>query len=248
MKKSPTTFVFLLLISFCVAQDELGLRTSNFSGTNGILLNPSSSASMPYRWDINIISAGAFAYNRYAYVENSSILSILKNKDNIAEHPSLSDNDATVTSTNGLYYNFFDASKKINNSVNAFVTLPSFVVRKEDKAFGFFLNSRVQFSTNRIDEDLDYFAIKNWELGQRIEIDKIKTTGAAWTEVGLHYSQNITNTRNGKLDMGINFKYLLGSDAFFIKSTDKVSITNLSDTIGFSNSAVKYGVASSLTD
>jgi len=63
----------LLLIAFLVstlasqAQEMWGINNSNFSGTMGIYLNPSTIVSAPYKNDLLILGADVFLQNNYFY-------------------------------------------------------------------------------------------------------------------------------------------------------------------------------------
>jgi hypothetical protein len=130
--------------------------------------------------------------------------------------------------------------------VNAFVTLPSFVFQKNGKSFGLILNARTAFSANRIDPDLDYFSLANWDFAESKNIAKIKTAGMAWGEAGLHYGQSLVETPKGQLNIGGTLKYLAGMDAYFVKSAKLSDVVKYSDSILVSNSAVTYGIATGL--
>lgn len=62
------TVAFLITLFYLTglkAQEHLGLQMSNFSGTNGIYLNPSSIASTGYWFHINFWTRGVGFYNDY---------------------------------------------------------------------------------------------------------------------------------------------------------------------------------------
>jgi len=77
-------FLFCLLfftLSFTKlsSQEQLGLRLDNYSGVNGIVLNPAANLTSPFRFDINLISAGVFADNNYGHIRNTNLFHFIKN-------------------------------------------------------------------------------------------------------------------------------------------------------------------------
>lgn len=229
------------------AQDELGLRSSNYSGVNRLTLNPAAMVGSPTKWSFNIVGAGVFVNTKYLYLENTNGINALKRTSDIQLSPSLNDGES---STNGdaLYLNFYDANKRMGTSLNTFKALPSFVFQKNQKSFGVIFNARAAVSANRVDPDLDYFSVANWENGTIKNIDKLKTAGASWGEVGLHYGQILSSSKHSQLSIGGTVKYLLGTDAYFVKSTALSDITKFTDSVLLSNSEVSYGIATGLND
>lgn len=235
-------------LGICVnAQDELGLRSSNYSGVNRLALNPAAMVGSPTKWSFNIVGAGMFVNTKYMYLENTNGINALKNAGNIQLSPSLNEGE-TASDENALYLNFYDANKRIGTSLNTFAALPSFVLQKNKKSFGLIFNARAAVSANRIDPDLDYFSVSNWENGSIKSISKTKTAGASWGEVGLHYGQILSSSQKRQLTIGGTVKYLLGTDAYFVKSTALADVTKFSDSVLVSNSEVTYGIATGLND
>ena len=50
-----------------------GIAHSNFAGNMGIEMNPASIATMPYRFEFNILSGDVFFQNYYIYFPASDI-------------------------------------------------------------------------------------------------------------------------------------------------------------------------------
>src|SRR5689334_24099039 len=55
------------------AQQNLGIRNSNYAGIQGALLNPSSLAGNKLDWDVNVISAGEVFQNNFLFAPKSSL-------------------------------------------------------------------------------------------------------------------------------------------------------------------------------
>ncbi|MGE5424539.1 MAG: hypothetical protein ACM3N9_04195, partial [Syntrophothermus sp.] len=75
MKRYPNTFLAPLLLLFFTffsehlnGQDMLGTTLGNYSGVNGLQLNPSLMHSSKTYLDINILSGDVFLENNYLYM------------------------------------------------------------------------------------------------------------------------------------------------------------------------------------
>ena len=69
----------ILLLVACVscttislAQERLGLANSNYAGTTGMPLNPSSMVDSKAWLDINLVGVDAFAWNNFVYLSIST--------------------------------------------------------------------------------------------------------------------------------------------------------------------------------
>ncbi|HMC86941.1 MAG TPA: hypothetical protein VKI61_15545, partial [Chitinophagaceae bacterium] len=72
--KKMVLFFACLQASVCVfAQQNIGIRNSNYAGIQGALLNPSSIADSKLKWDVNVISAGEVFDNTFLYAPKKSL-------------------------------------------------------------------------------------------------------------------------------------------------------------------------------
>src|SRR6267154_4048990 len=70
-----TMFVMLYLHG-CIAlsaQQNLGIRNSNYAGIQGALLNPASIAGSKLKWDVNILSGDVVFDNTFLYAPKKSL-------------------------------------------------------------------------------------------------------------------------------------------------------------------------------
>src|SRR5450755_2781068 len=69
--------IFLLVCTHCClrlfAQQDLGIRNSNYAGIQGALLNPSSIADSKLKWDVNVWSVGEVFDNSFLYAPKNSL-------------------------------------------------------------------------------------------------------------------------------------------------------------------------------
>ena len=244
MKKMLFAIVFLVVQS-ATAQIQQGLRSSNYSGINGIQLNPSSFQPSPLHWDLNLISGGFFFENEYAYIENSNFLKLATHNGPILFRSQSAESQDIADDPNALYYNFFDATNSISNSLNAFVSLPSLSFRVNNLSFGIFLNLRSSFAANKLDEDLDYFSLDRWQEGEMKSINPVQIAGMLWSEIGFNAGFKVNESRRSRLYGGVNIKYLMGYEGFYINSPNKSQVNEISDTLLVTGGPYEYGIASS---
>lgn len=72
--------LFMLFCQLFSAQENYGSLNSNYMPTNSVMINPSSMLDVKTRFDINVVSAGAFLMNNIVYLENTSLRSYLAEK------------------------------------------------------------------------------------------------------------------------------------------------------------------------
>src|SRR5690554_918927 len=73
----PTILTLLLCISFCyntLSQTMMGISSSNYAGTNGVIANPSYVADTRHGFYFNLFSVNAYVTNNYYTWDGSSSL------------------------------------------------------------------------------------------------------------------------------------------------------------------------------
>ena len=122
---------YIFLDSPIKAQEKLGLRTDNYSGIHGILLNPCHNVSSLFRQDLNLTSVGASAQTNYSFVKNTNVFCTIQNSKNLTLEQDVKNSNSNksghlVTNFNGnkklKYISFLDNPMtssfivKLNNS------------------------------------------------------------------------------------------------------------------------------------
>src|SRR5882724_5108459 len=70
------TMVVVLYLHGCIAlsaQQNLGIRNSNYAGIQGALLNPASIAGSKLEWDVNVLSGDVVFANTFLYAPKSAV-------------------------------------------------------------------------------------------------------------------------------------------------------------------------------
>ena len=202
------------------AQNQLGLHQGNFSGATGLTKNPASFQLSTMAWDFVLVSGGAFVENEYAYIRNATIPEVLFSNYDLVQA-----GEGTNLNTGALEYDFFDANKPMDNSVNAFAGYPSFVGRiNRTLSVGLFSKTRVAFAGNQIDPFWSYPKLDQWPYGETRVADPIWVGAMAWSEIGINVAKGLKVGGN-PLAVGLNAKYLVGHESVYGFVPNKTEVT-----------------------
>lgn len=236
----------LSLISF--AQEQLGLRTENYSGINSVLLNPANNLTTPFQWDLNLVAGGQFIDNNFGGFRNTSLGKLLNAREDqvflATDYPS------DQQFPNGaIIFDFEETGKNKFASITTQIMGPSFMLNFEKHSFGVFTNFRAAIGGQKIPAVLGYYDYKQILPNNDYNIFKSQIAGMAWSEVGFNYLFK-TETTNGQIGIGFNLKYLQGFESFFLKNNGNLNITKLDrDALDFNNGAnIDFGFTTSSLD
>jgi len=243
-------FFLLAGLNMLSAQEHLGLRTENFAGVNGILLNPAANLTSPYRFDINLFSAGFFAENNYGHIRNTHLFHIMKNSRDPSNILNGVYSDIDIpTEDSWLVYDYFDNEKRKYASASFHALGPSLSIKiNNGHSFSLITGLRGMGSTHRIPFKAAFYYIDRIPFREPIDIEPINAAGMVWGEVGLNYAASIP-TYQGRLGIGITAKYLIGLEAGFVSSPQTLQITQFpDDTLVLNNAILDFGFTDANTN
>ncbi len=246
LKNSILVF-FGILISFHIsAQEQLGLRIENYSGINGVLLNPTHNLTSPFAWDVNLIAVGQFVDNNFGYVNTTRLIELAKNAENIEPAGDL--NEDQQPSQDALVFDFYDNNKKKFLTATTNIMGPSFMVNlNSGHTFGLFTNGRVAVSAQSIPGNLNYYEFNRTSFFEYIEADPFTIASMVWSELGLNYAYRGT-TVDGSFGIGANVKFLNGYEAFVVKNNQTTSFAQFpGDSLHFTGANFDYAFTNSNT-
>lgn len=239
--------VWGLMMGQGMGQERLGLVQSNYSGVHGLLLNPASNIGSPLRWDINIVSAGIFAENNYAYFHKTSLWGIIRNSDDIGRlNASIDAETQGTVQTAKLQYDLLSTKLRKQAYVNTFVMGPSFMIRFKDHSFGLYWGHRSAISANRVPATLGFYEVDALQVGDVIDVKKFRSAGMQWGELALNYATNVISDRRHQLNIGGTVKLLQGYDAFYFDNKEHTAITIQDSFMTYDKADVRYGVANNV--
>ncbi len=190
-------FVCVFSATTVSAQERVGLANSNYAGTTGMPLNPSSMVDSKAWLDINLIGADVFAWNNFAYLSKG---------DYYVWDDVFSGNLPTSRyRLNG---------KERHAAANIRVDGPGFTLSQGKNAFGFHTAGRVFVSAEDLTEPTAVFIREGLDHLPQRQIDYSQQNmgmfATAWAEVGLSYGRIVYQRGRDMINVGITAKYLMG--------------------------------------
>jgi hypothetical protein len=236
--KKAAIFLLLLYNSIVIsAQQDLGIRNSNYAGVQSVTLNPSAIADSKLKWDVNVFAENTVYNNTFLYIPRDSMhifgfKSIIT--DIINEQQFLTRYDPQHP--NELY----------NVTFSNEVLGPSFMLSiGNHSAIGFTTAQRVYGNINSITGNFGQNAFvflqdpTMWDTTFHDNTARLNSMG--WLEYGLSYATTIYAKGRNELKAGITIKYLQGIAAAYFKNTDLTYNIQNTKQFTFTNSSINYG-------
>jgi hypothetical protein len=235
----PTVILLLLLYNSVVAsaQQDLGIRNSNYAGIRGVTLNPSSIADSKLKWDVNVFAENTVFDNTFLFIPRDS-MHLFGFKSIIT--------DAINETQFRTHFDPQQPNKLYNVTLSNEVLGPSFMLSiGNHSAIGFTTAQRVYGNINSITGNFgeNAFAyLQDTSLWHTTFHDNTARLNAmGWLEYGLSYATTIYANGRNELKAGVTIKYLQGIAAAYFKNTDLTyNIQNVNE-LSFSNSSINYG-------
>ena len=206
-----------LSINFNVlnAQEFIGMRTDNYAGSNGMLLNPASPIAGKLAWDLNIVGAGLYEDNNYISIP-TPFLKYISTADSIIDID---------------YFN----PKKIYGHGNILLQLPSGFVKVGDFAGGIFFSARSAGYFLADKHPPTTTGLKDIPLYTPTDMPGFNAGILIWAEAGLNGEVSLEQNSVFALHMGANLKYLTGFEALGFENNSLFNFTK--DTVNFAISS-----------
>jgi hypothetical protein len=180
-------------------QEFLGFKAGNYSGSTGMLMNPSSLLSGNLAWDVNLLSAGVFAQNNYIYAPEESAIGLLGGSDSVAFFP----------------------TDRVNAHANILVQGPSAFYTNGAVSIGFFTTARSAGFVHSEDFPEGVNVLENIQQGVPVQVAAFDASILNWIEVGVNGGMALSKN----LHVGANLKYLGGYDAATIHNREGFTFT-----------------------
>ncbi|MBP6455827.1 MAG: OmpA family protein [Chitinophagaceae bacterium] len=234
--------LLLTTLYFCStsvkSQDYLGLSTGNYSGTQGLLLQPANVSDNRYMFDINLFSTSFnFSNNYLGFSKNYFI----NNRFKFNDFQNFNDFKTKVLIENKTTDNtvHFNLSNRIQFPLSFLLTTG------KKSGIGFNLQSRTAIGFNNLNRDLAKQIFDLWgnssSYNYNYNTDGLDITGLNWIEAGLTYGKVLMEADKHFLKFGVTGKYLGGISSMYLNA-DKLSVSASNDsTLNASASNVGYG-------
>lgn len=196
MKSKTALLIFFIWAGVFRAQEKLGITNSNYSSTNSIFLNPSSSVDSRAYMQLNLAGLNAYAMTNVGYLPAFSVWN-LRASDKI--------NDPKIADLNLKKFLLIVASAEA----------PAFVISKRNYGAGFFIRGRSVGEIKRVPFELTNFLVNpdtNKPLNYPVDVNlrNIRFSNMSWVEYGLNFGYMIKKEKNNLLSIGGNIKYITG--------------------------------------
>ncbi len=195
------TLFFFELVAF-QAQEKLGISNSNYSSTNSIYLNPSSSVDSKTYMQLNLAGVNAFFFNNVAYLPWFSVWR-LRRAGGEVQYPKISSIP---------FKKFFYA--------NAGIDGPAFVISKRNYGAGIFARARTVVDARGIPYELTNLLLNNnpydnFPKEDNINLRNVKFSTMSWVEYGLNFGMMYKRIQKNLWTVGGNLKYMTGINIFY---------------------------------
>jgi hypothetical protein len=228
------------------AQEQLGLRLSNYSGINSTVLNPAYHSTTPFRWDVNLAEGALHFYNNYAYLKDTRVPTLIKQRASLEFALADDFQEGNTPGPNTVVVDFYNFNRSRNVYTLASVMGPSFYLRLGERhTVGLVTRARVVASARGIDNGLSYYQYDPKPFFQDINVSPFRGATASWSEIGFNYAYS-QPTNNGTISFGTTIKALQAYEGGYIRNEDRFLLQKLPND-SLAASAVNFSYAYSGT-
>ena len=230
----------VLILFFCwvngiAGQEALGFKFGNYAGTERIFLNPALSQSSAFKWEVNLASLHAFAYTDYAFIRETSLLSLVTT-DDMLEVVNYRSQVVEKPTVNSLIFDLDGGNKKLSGHFE--LSGPALIMNFfSGFKIGVFSKLRGNVSSQGIAENFGVYELSESFNRQVINFNKTQISGMLWREIGLHLSKSLET-----FDIGINIKRQNAYEGFFAKIDTDQDISYANGIVAFGSNDLAGGL------
>lgn len=228
--RNPTVCILLFLFTLSLsAQEKLGISNSNYSSTNSIFLNPSSTVDSRTYMQLNLVGLNAYAMTNMVYLPDFTVWKAVS--DGVGA--------PVVSPLNFKKFLLLAAS----------VEAPAFVISKRNYGAGIFVRGRSVGELKRVpyqvtDMFVDLDSEPNIVYPMNVDLKNLRVSNMSWAEVGLNFGWMIKKRKNDLVSLGGNLKYLIGANVAYANIRElKGVVEDSSISVEKFNSKIRYNEA-----
>jgi hypothetical protein len=220
------------------SQEMWGIVTSNYAGSNGVLLNPCAINTSKLYLDINIVTADVFFENNYAFIHKADY-SLFKFVSANPEWPKYGPDEMPFDHYTGKNRKYVYSSELIKG--------PSFMIAYGRHAFAFHTGARAITSANAVPYDIANFGYYGLDYTEQHNKDfsssNFGSSSLVLGEIGFTYAYSFRKKSMEDWTAGITVKryfsaaggYFRVNDLDYIVLNDStINIKNLNAEVGYS--------------
>lgn len=191
-----TLLLLLINIQLASGQDFAGYSSSNYTGVNGVIFNPSGIANSRTRWDVNILSLHAAAENNIGVLNFRNYQGLYKGNELVNQYKS------ATTLTHG-YGNLNIIGPSVMLRLNPVSSL-AITTRARTMVNARNVNTRfVEEISSRVSNSANL----PWTF---LEGENMAVNVNSWAELGLTYATVLKDDGMQQMKVGATLKYLAG--------------------------------------
>jgi len=234
--RSTLLAIFFSLVILIKAQEMWGITMSNFAGSTGVLLNPSSIITSKLYLDINIATADIFLENNYAYIHQKdyALFSQISGK---TAFPKYGPDEMPVDHYTGKNNKFVYSSELVKG--------PSFMIAKGLHAFALHTGARALTSAYDIPYEIANFGYYGLDYApqhnKNFTSSNFGSTVLVMGEIGLSYAYAIRKLGLEDWSAGITVKRLFSIAGGYLRVNDLDYMVLNDTTINFKNLNAELG-------
>jgi hypothetical protein len=193
--------LFLLLFlthgisSHLYAQEEIGYTASNYSGAQGLFLNPAKGCDSKLFLDINLVGLDLFVHNNFVFYDRENFF-LWKN---------------IKTGFPDLTFNEKASAKRAQVLLN--ITGPSIHLSVGKHSFGLITRAR-SYTSAKIELPMAIHIIEGFKYGpqlaKRYNLENNFVNSLTWLEYGLHYGYIFSQSKRTQISAAATIRYLTG--------------------------------------
>lgn len=255
MKKYLSIVVLILFNLNVFAQGEMfGSTSSNYSGVNSLLLNPSAMHNQNVWFSFNSLSGNMFLHTDYMYIskDDFQFSNLVKEWINYSKgEPSDYEIPMHETGYGAEVRPFYSFDRKKNTSLDQSIRIqgPSIMLTYNQHAFALTSSARWQSNIRNVNPDLANLMAYGFPYFEpyanldEFHIDDFNAVTMAWSEIGFSYAYQMNNQSFDGWSFGVSIKRLLGAGGAYLDvghstysliNNDVVDVTDQQAEIGFS--------------
>jgi len=236
--RSTLFAIFFSLAILIQSQEMWGITASNYAGSTGVLLNPSSIITSKLYMDINVATAGVFLENNYAYIHQKdyALFSIISSEP---KFPKYGPDEMPFDRYTGKNNKFIYSSEQIKG--------PSFMIAMGRHAFALHTGARALGSAYGIPYDIANFGYYGLDYtpqhNKNFTSSNFGSTALVMGEIGLSYAYAFRKLSLDDWSAGITVKRLFAIAGGYLRANDldymvlndtTINIKNLNAEVGYS--------------
>jgi hypothetical protein len=235
-------FLFLSSLSLYAQGEMFGSTSSNYSGVNSVVLNPSAMHNQKTWLSVNFIAGDLFLHTDYIYLDKDEfwLTNLLKPNIQFIEHPTGYGNEQRA------FYSF-DSDENTSLDQSLRILGPSIMLSFNQHAFAITSGLRVETNIRNLSPDLANILAYGFSYLPQHEkefiVDDFNGTTMAWGEIGLSYAYRMNKESFEGWSFGFGLKRLVGvgggylnvsQSTYTLLDAKTIDVTNQQAELGFS--------------